>query len=101
MCIRDSVSPDPQQAYVGRNAFAHKGGLHVSGIAADPRTFEHVPPAAVGNVPHILVSELSGKGTVRRRLEDLGIQADSGDEVVERLLQRLKPVSYTHLRAHE
>ncbi|HZK48854.1 MAG TPA: citramalate synthase, partial [Thermoleophilia bacterium] len=85
-----NVSPDPQQAYVGRNAFAHKGGLHVSGIAADPRTFEHVPPAAVGNVPHILVSELSGKGTVRRRLEDLGIQADSGDEVVERLLQRLK-----------
>jgi 2-isopropylmalate synthase len=85
-----NVSPDPQQPYVGRNAFAHKGGLHVSGIAADPRTFEHVPPASVGNIPHILVSELSGKGTVRRRLEELGIQAESGDAVVERLLQRLK-----------
>lgn len=85
-----NVSPDPQQPYVGRNAFAHKGGLHVAGIRVDPRTFEHVPPAAVGNVPHILVSELSGKGTVRRRLEDLGVQLDSGDEVVERLLQRLK-----------
>jgi len=64
--------------------------LHVSGISVDPRTFEHVPPSAVGNVPHILVSELSGRGTVRRRLEDLGVQVESGDEVVERLLQRLK-----------
>jgi len=85
-----NVSPDPHQAYVGRNAFAHKGGLHVSGISADPRTFEHVPPAVVGNVPHILVSELSGKGTVRRRLEELGIATDSGEEMVERLLERLK-----------
>jgi 2-isopropylmalate synthase len=85
-----NVSPDPQQPYVGRNAFAHKGGLHVSGINVDPRTFEHVAPAAVGNVPHILVSELSGKGTVRRRLDELGVQAESGEAVVERLLQRLK-----------
>ncbi|MHB0978731.1 MAG: citramalate synthase [Thermoleophilia bacterium] len=85
-----NVSPDPHQPYVGRNAFAHKGGLHISGIAVDPRTFEHVSPAVVGNVPHILVSELSGKGTVRRRLEELGIADGSGDEVVERLLQRLK-----------
>ncbi|MHB9115364.1 MAG: citramalate synthase [Thermoleophilia bacterium] len=85
-----NVSPDPHQAYVGRNAFAHKGGLHVSGISVDPRTFEHVPPAVVGNVPHILVSELSGKGTVRRRLEELGITTDSGEEMVERLLERLK-----------
>lgn len=85
-----NISPDPQQPYVGRNAFAHKGGLHVAGIAADPRTFEHVSPPLVGNVPHILVSELSGKGTVRRRLEALGVPDASGDDVVERLLQRLK-----------
>ena len=70
-----NVSPDPHQPYVGRNAFAHKGGLHVAGVAADPRTFEHIVPDLVGNVPHILVSELSGKGTIRQRVEELGYAA--------------------------
>ena len=44
-----NVTPDPDQPYVGRNAFAHKGGMHVAGVAADARTFEHIEPAAVGN----------------------------------------------------
>ncbi len=85
-----NVSPDPHQPYVGRNAFAHKGGLHAAGVAVDPRTFEHVSPALVGNVPHVLVSELSGKGTIRQRVEELGYSAEEEGEVVERVLARLK-----------
>ncbi|GAB4262917.1 MAG: citramalate synthase [Thermoleophilia bacterium] len=85
-----NVSPDPHQPYVGRNAFAHKGGLHIAGILADPRTFEHIRPEQVGNTPHVLVSELSGKGTVRRRLEELGFPVDREEELVETLLRRLK-----------
>ena len=64
-----NFTPDPDQPYVGRNAFAHKGGMHVAGVAADPRTFEHIDPTIVGNRRDLLVSELSGKGTVRARAE--------------------------------
>ena len=58
--------PDPDQPYVGKNAFAHKGGLHVAGVNADPATFEHIDPAAVGNSRDVLISELSGRGTCSR-----------------------------------
>jgi 2-isopropylmalate synthase len=59
-----NLMPDPNQPYVGKNAFAHKGGMHVAGVNADPATFEHIDPTAVGNSREVLVSELSGKGTV-------------------------------------
>ncbi len=59
-----NLTPDPDQAYVGRNAFAHKAGLHAAGVSADARTFEHLDPSSVGNRREILVSELSGKGTI-------------------------------------
>ena len=58
-----NLQPDANQAYVGKNAFAHKGGMHVAGVNADPSTFEHIDPAEVGNSREVLVSELSGKGT--------------------------------------
>jgi 2-isopropylmalate synthase len=57
-------APNPAQPYVGKHAFAHKAGLHAAGVRADSQTFEHVDPALVGNARDVLVSELSGKGTV-------------------------------------
>jgi 2-isopropylmalate synthase len=54
--------PDPNRPYVGANAFAHKGGHARRRRDADPATFEHVDPAAVGNAREVLISELSGKG---------------------------------------
>ena len=57
-----NVSPDPDRPYVGRNAFAHKGGMHVAGVQADARTFEHLDPELVGNSREVLISELSGRG---------------------------------------
>jgi 2-isopropylmalate synthase len=83
-----NATPDPDQPYVGRNAFAHKGGMHVAGVSADVRTFEHTDPELVGNRRDILVSELSGKGTVVSRAEAAGIAVD--DEVAQRTLERLK-----------
>ena len=71
-----NLTPDPNQPYVGRNAFAHKGGMHVAGVRADARTFEHVDPGVVGNRRELLVSELSGKGTVLARAEEAGHRAD-------------------------
>jgi 2-isopropylmalate synthase len=81
--------PDPNRPYVGANAFAHKGGMHVAGVAADPATFEHIEPAAVGNAREVLISELSGKGTVLQRAEATGVELDPGTaaRVVERVKQ--------------
>ncbi len=85
-----NVAVDPDQAYVGRNAFAHKGGMHVAGIAADSRTFEHMDPEAVGNSRAVLPSELSGKATVVARAEEIGLELDdaAAREAVETLKQR-------------
>ncbi len=83
-----NFAPDPDQPYVGRNAFAHKGGMHVAGVNADPTTFEHVDPVMVGNRRELLVSELSGRGTVQARARDAGIALDDGQ--VEHVLERVK-----------
>jgi 2-isopropylmalate synthase len=82
-----NVAPDPNQPYVGRNAFAHKGGMHVAGIVADARTFEHMDPAEVGNDRALLISELSGKGTVQARADERGLDIDeaAAAQVVERV----------------
>jgi 2-isopropylmalate synthase len=83
-----NVHPDPDQPYVGRNAFAHKGGMHVAGVQADARTFEHVEPGQVGNSRDVLVSELSGKGSVLSEAEDAGIELDA--DAAKRALERVK-----------
>jgi len=82
-----NMTPDPNQPYVGRNAFAHKGGMHVAGVRSDARTFEHVDPDVVGNRRELLVSELSGKGTVLARAEQAGLELtpERAVHAVERL----------------
>jgi 2-isopropylmalate synthase len=87
-----NVTPNPNQPYVGRNAFAHKGGMHVAGIQRDSRTFEHVDPAAVGNDRALLVSELSGKGTVHARAEQAGLALD--DDGAKTVVERLKELEH-------
>jgi 2-isopropylmalate synthase len=83
-----NINPDPDQPFVGRNAFAHKGGMHVAGVNADARTFEHMDPDLVGNERDLVVSELSGKGTVLGRAERSGIPLD--DEQAARAVRTLK-----------
>jgi 2-isopropylmalate synthase len=78
-----NVTPNPNQPYVGVNAFAHKGGMHVAGVSRDARTFEHVDPAEVGADRRVLVSELSGKGTVQAR-------AAVDDSTATRVVERVK-----------
>jgi 2-isopropylmalate synthase len=83
-----NLAPDPDRPYVGRNAFAHKGGMHVAGIQTDARTFEHLDPEAVGNRREVLISELSGRGSVLSKAEAAGIAMD--DEAARSALDRLK-----------
>ena len=84
-----NLMPDPNQPYVGKNAFAHKGGMHVAGVNADPATFEHIDPAAVGNSREVLVSELSGKGTV---VAHAGGSLD--DATASRVVERVKELEH-------
>lgn len=69
-------SPDRQRPYVGESAFAHKGGLHVSAVAKDPRCYEHVDPSQVGNARQILVSDQAGRSNIAARMTDLGASLD-------------------------
>jgi 2-isopropylmalate synthase len=76
--------------YVGRSAFAHKGGLHVAAVQQAPQTFEHIDPTLVGNEQRIVISELSGKGAVLRKARELGFDLEGDDERVGAVLKRLK-----------
>lgn len=73
-----NLHPDPRRPFVGESAFAHKGGIHVSAVRKEPRTYEHVDPESVGNTRRVVVSELSGKSNVLQKAEELGLKL--GDE---------------------
>ena len=70
--------------------------MHVAGVNADPATFEHIDPAAVGNTREVLISELSGKGTVPRRAQQTG--ADLDDAGAARVAERVKAARAPRLR---
>ena len=71
-----NMALNPQAAYVGSSAFAHKAGLHVSAIAKRPDAYEHVPPDSVGNGTRFVVSELAGKSTLTLKAKELGLSLD-------------------------
>ena len=83
-------APARGAAYVGESAFAHKGGLHVSAVERDPATYEHIPPERVGNRRHIVVSDQAGRSNILARLRDWGIDIDSADRRLARILDEVK-----------
>jgi 2-isopropylmalate synthase len=85
-------TPDPAQPYVGKHAFAHKAGLHTAAVRADAATFEHVAPELVGNVRDVLVSELSGRGTIIEKAAEAGIELD--EDAAARTLERVKQLEH-------
>jgi 2-isopropylmalate synthase len=85
-----NLPPRKSQAYVGQSAFAHKGGVHVAAVRKNPLTYEHIDPAAVGNVQRVLISDLSGKANILEKAEQFGVRVDSKDPKVQALLAQLK-----------
>lgn len=83
-------APSRSAAYVGESAFAHKGGIHVSAVQKDPRTYEHVPPEAVGNTRKLLISNQAGRSNILAELERLGIALRPDDPHVSQLLDQVK-----------
>ncbi|HBF33386.1 TPA: citramalate synthase [Candidatus Sumerlaeota bacterium] len=81
-------APNPRQPYVGRCAFAHKGGMHVSALQRDQTTYEHIVPDEVGNQRRVLISDLSGRSNIQYKIAERGLESD-GDEL-KKLLSRVK-----------
>jgi 2-isopropylmalate synthase len=76
--------------YVGASAFAHKGGLHVSAVEKNPRSYEHIPPEAVGNQRTVVVSDQAGRATILARFRELGLPVPEDNSEVLRLVDLVK-----------
>ncbi len=89
----DDVSNNPhfaRAAFVGRTAFAHKGGMHVNAVKKNARSYEHIEPASVGNAQNILVSELSGQDNILSKADELGLPLTKGSAEAKAILTRVK-----------
>jgi 2-isopropylmalate synthase len=89
----DDVSNNPhfaRAAFVGRTAFAHKGGMHVNAVQKLARTYEHIRPEQVGNEQQILVSELSGQSNILMKAEQLGLPLEKGSTEAIAILGSIK-----------
>jgi len=84
-----NLSPDEHLAYVGKAAFAHKGGIHVAAIRRTASSYQHIDPALVGNQMRVVVSELSGRGNLLSKAEEYGLTLDEGADITA-VLNELK-----------
>ncbi len=82
--------PNQHLPYVGAAAFSHKGGLHVSAVQKDPKTYEHIDPEKVGNTRNIVVSDQSGKSNIISRLKSIKINIEESDPKIKKLLDEVK-----------
>ncbi len=91
-----NVRHDTHAPYVGKSAFAHKGGAHVNAVKKNPVTFEHIEPEMVGNERHILVSELSGGSSILLKAIEMGmgVEASSSKEDTAAILKELKSLEH-------
>ncbi|MGO1120845.1 citramalate synthase [Rhodovibrionaceae bacterium A322] len=87
---RLNQTPRRSAAYVGESAFAHKGGLHVSAVEKDPKTYEHVEPSLVGNERHIVVSDQAGRSNILARFREAGLEIDPKAPEVGKLVDEVK-----------
>lgn len=89
-----NMSPSPGMPFVGGRAFAHKGGMHVSALVKDPRTYEHVNPDSVGNSRRILVSDMAGRASISEKLKELGLETGGDSPEITRLIKDLESKGY-------
>lgn len=83
-----NLAPDNHLAYVGRSAFAHKGGIHVAAIRRNADSYQHIDPLLVGNEMRVLVSDLSGRGNLLSKAEEFNL--DVTDAAAARALEEIK-----------
>ncbi len=84
----------PNMPYVGRSAFAHKGGMHVDGVAKNTLSFEHITPESVGNRRQILLSEFAGRTAIAGKIAALDSSITRDSQVTAELIEKLKGLEY-------
>lgn len=85
-----NLIPDNKQPYVGKSAFAHKGGVHVSAVMKNEQTYEHIKPELIGNSRRVLLSELSGKSNISYKSDELGFDFDKTSKEGAEIIKELK-----------
>lgn len=88
-----NLAPDQHLAYVGRSAFAHKGGIHVAAIRRNVDSYQHIDPSLVGNEMRVLISDLSGRGNVMSKAEEFGLDISSA--AAAKVLDEIKSLEHT------
>jgi len=85
-----NMRPNRYQPYVGKSAFAHKGGMHADAVKKNPRAYEHINPETVGNSRYIPVSEQSGKSSIILKARDFGLELHPNEPKVRLALEKIK-----------
>jgi 2-isopropylmalate synthase len=89
-----NLAPDEHAPFIGRSAFAHKGGIHVSAVQRNPLTYEHIQPELIGNERRIVISEQSGLSNVLSKAQSFGIDLHQDDPSCRQILERLKALEH-------
>ncbi|MDD4188480.1 MAG: citramalate synthase [Eubacteriales bacterium] len=89
-----NVVHDERAPYVGANAFAHKGGMHIDAVRKNPVSFEHVSPEEVGNARDILLSEVAGRSTILEKIREIDPTVIKGSPEARMVLNRLKELEH-------
>ena len=86
--------PYRRAAFVGKSAFTHKGGIHVSSILKDSRMYEHIQPGLIGNLQHVIISDLSGKSNIHYKAKEFGINLPEDKEFSKKFVNQIKTLEY-------
>jgi 2-isopropylmalate synthase len=89
-----NVTPNDHQPFVGKSAFAHKGGIHVSAVMREASTYEHIDPTLVGNARRVVVSELAGRSNLLYKAQQFALDLAEDSPEWQRILQRIKDLEY-------
>ncbi|MCX6347540.1 MAG: citramalate synthase [Actinobacteria bacterium] len=87
-------TPASHQPFVGSSAFAHKAGMHVSGVSKFPNAFEHIPPELIGNSRRVLISELSGKKSILIKAHEFGVDLENNPKKVSEILDKVQKMEH-------
>ncbi|WP_096201071.1 citramalate synthase [Bacillus sp. FJAT-45350] len=91
--IANQVAPS-NQPFVGKSAFAHKGGMHVSAVLKSPETYEHIAPELIGNQRRVLVSELSGQSNLLFKAKEWNLDVDKSNPVSKKIIEKIKEMEH-------
>ena len=89
-----NIQLEDSTPYIGKSAFAHKGGMHIDAICKIPESYEHIKPEMVGNKRRFLLSEVSGKSTVLQEIHKIFPNVKKDGDEVKKVTKRLKELEY-------